>query len=70
MSNSFDATCTYCKQVVPAGTGTVKRVGKGFNVRHAECVGKIATPVVTQIQDGQYRVKKAKEQRPFDTLDK
>jgi hypothetical protein len=60
MSNQFEATCTYCKKAVAPGKGVVKKVGKRYNVRHPECVGKVPAPTVTKLEEGQWRVKKDK----------
>jgi hypothetical protein len=64
-TNKYEATCSYCKKTVPAGEGVTKRVGRRYNTRHKECVGKVAQAQVTQLDEGQWRVQQEKGVRSF-----
>lgn len=66
MVNKFDTACSFCKEIIPAGQGIGRRVGKRTNHRHAHCVGKVAEAKVTVLDKGVYRVKREAGQRSFN----
>lgn len=51
--------CSYCKEPIEAGERiVVKQIGRKLTARHERCRDLVSAPVVTQVEQGVYRIKK------------